>query len=102
VLAGRVRRIAAGVKHPQMQWNVLDTESDHPMFAGLDRYPWVYFVHSYAPEPGDEVIATCDYGGDIVAAVARGPLWATQFHPEKSSATGLALLANFVRACELT
>jgi glutamine amidotransferase len=58
----------------------------------------VYFVHSYAPEPGPGVVATCDYGGDVVAAVQRGPLWATQFHPEKSGAAGLRLLANFVRS----
>ncbi len=106
VLPGQVRRLSPGVKHPQMQWNCLDLVGEHPMFAGLPRNPWVYFVHSYAPErvaspagDGDSVIATCDYGGEVVAAVGRDSLWATQFHPEKSSATGLALLANFVRVC---
>ncbi|MGH9012012.1 MAG: glutamine amidotransferase-related protein, partial [Acidimicrobiia bacterium] len=61
----------------------------------------LYFVHSYAPVPADRsvVAATTDYGGPLVAAVERGPLWATQFHPEKSAANGLALLSNFVRAC---
>jgi len=96
VLEGRVRRLPEGVKHPQMQWNRLDRQADSAMFGGLDDPAWVYFVHSYAPEGGSDVVATCDYGGPVVAAVERGPLWATQFHPEKSSATGLRLLANFV------
>ena len=61
----------------------------------------MYFVHSYAPVPdavvADEVVvATCDYGGPVVAAVEYGSVWATQFHPEKSSDAGLALLGNFV------
>jgi len=98
VLDGRVRRLPDGVKRPQMQWNLLDCRAGSAMFAGLDDPPWVYFVHSYAPEAGPDVVATCDYGGPVVAAVARGSLWATQFHPEKSSATGLRLLSNFVAA----
>ncbi len=98
VLEGCVRRLPDGVKHPQMQWNRLDLRAESPMFAGLDDPTWVYFVHSYAPDPGPDVVATCDYGGTVVAAVARGDLWATQFHPEKSSATGLGLLSNFVTA----
>ncbi len=96
VLAGVVRRLPEGVKRPQMQWNVLDVVGEPAMVAGLPRPTWAYFVHSYAPEGGEHVVATCDYGGPVVAAVERGRLWATQFHPEKSGATGLALLANFV------
>jgi imidazoleglycerol phosphate synthase glutamine amidotransferase subunit HisH len=56
----------------------------------------VYFVHSYAAEHHDGVVATCDYGGPVVAAVQRGNVWAVQFHPEKSSGAGLAMLGNFV------
>ncbi len=96
VLPGTVRRLADGVKRPQMQWNVLDHAPGAPLFAGLDDPLWVYFVHSYAPEMTPEVVATCDYGGRVVAAVRRGRLWATQFHPEKSGAAGLRILANFV------
>jgi glutamine amidotransferase len=66
------------------------------MLAGLEDPIWMYFVHSYAPELSDDVVATCDYGGPVVAAVVRDNLWATQFHPEKSGAAGLRLLANFV------
>ena len=88
------------VKRPQMQWNVLHRNRDHPMLAGLDDPIWAYFVHSLAPEMGDDsdVVATCDYGGPVVAAVARDNLWAAQFHPEKSSRVGLRILANFVAA----
>ena len=97
VLAGTVRRLPDGVKRPQMQWNVLD-HVPTPMLAGIDDPAWVYFVHSFAPEPSPDVVATCDYGGPVVAAVQRDTLWATQFHPEKSGATGLRILANFVAA----
>jgi imidazole glycerol-phosphate synthase subunit HisH len=57
-------------------------------------------VHSYAADTDDElVIATCDYGSPVVAAVARDSVWATQFHPEKSAENGLRILANFVDRC---
>ena len=97
---GVVRRLPAGVKHPQMQWNRVDAVPGRAssLLAGLGTEPWLYFVHSFAPEPGDDTVATCDYGGPVVAASERGTLWGTQFHPEKSGTTGLAVLANFVRA----
>ena len=100
ILDRGVRWIPGPVKRPQMQWNILDRRLDHPMLAGLDDPVWAYFVHSLAPEMGDgtDVVATCDYGGPVVAAVARGNVWAAQFHPEKSSRVGLRILANFVAA----
>lgn len=102
VLRGRVERLPQGVKHPQMQWNQLHRRTPSAMFEGLEDPLWVYFVHSYAPVPSSDdrrqkVIATCDYGGAVVAAVERENVWATQFHPEKSGRAGLAILANFVR-----
>ena len=97
ILPGAVRRLLPGVKRPQMQWNVVDHDGS-ALFAGMPDPTWMYFVHSYAPEPSPEVVATCDYGGAVVAAVERGRLWATQFHPEKSGANGLQLLANFLAA----
>jgi glutamine amidotransferase len=97
VLPGMVRLLPEGVKRPQMQWNQLDWRPT-PMLAGFDGPVWMYFVHSYAPEPSEDVVAYCHYGGPIVAAVVRDNLWATQFHPEKSGAAGLRLLANFVAA----
>ena len=99
-LPGRVGLLPAGVKRPQMQWNVLSvSRPECPVLAGLGAEPWVYFVHSYAAPGGDDVVATCDYGGPVTAAVGRDRMWATQFHPEKSGATGLRLLANFAAAC---
>jgi glutamine amidotransferase len=99
ILPGRIRRLPDDVKRPQMQWNVLDlVRPDDPIVADLGAGPWVYFVHSYAAEPSPEAttIATCDYGGPLVAVVGREDLWATQFHPEKSGTVGLQLLRNFV------
>jgi glutamine amidotransferase len=98
VLPGMVEKLPDGVKRPQMQWNRLQLEEpSHPLVAGLGPEPWVYFVHSYAPPSGDPAVATCEYGGRVVAAVASENVWATQFHPEKSGPVGLAMLANFVR-----
>jgi glutamine amidotransferase len=98
VFPGTVAPLPAGVKHPQMQWNVLEPAgTDAPaLLAGLGLRPWVYFVHSFAPPIGAETVAVCDYGGPVAAMANRGALWGAQFHPEKSGTAGLALLANFV------
>jgi imidazole glycerol-phosphate synthase subunit HisH len=101
VIAGSVRRLAPGVKLPQMQWNRIEVEAeDEPMFAGLGERPWFYFVHSLHPVPTDHgaVVATCDYGGTVNAAFRVRNVFATQFHPEKSAGAGRQLLANFVAA----
>ena len=95
LLAGEVRLLPDGVKRPQMQWNRLQVRRPSSLLAGLDG-AWVYFVHSYAPEISPATVATCDYGGPVTAAVQQGTIWATQFHPEKSGAEGMRLLANFV------
>jgi len=97
VLPGTIRRLPDGVKRPQMQWNIVCPVRPTPLLAGIPEPAWVYFVHSYAAEPDERTVATCDYGGPMVAAVEQGNLWATQFHPEKSGAAGLRILANFVR-----
>ncbi|MEM8924704.1 MAG: imidazole glycerol phosphate synthase subunit HisH [Actinomycetota bacterium] len=95
LLPGRVRWLPDGVKRPQMQWNRLDVRQPHPLLDGLDG-SWLYFVHSLAPEATEAVVATTDYGGEVVAAVARDNVMATQFHPEKSARPGMRLLSNFV------
>ena len=111
VLPGVVRKLAPGrdspdgpaLKVPQMQWNRLDrvAGTDSGLLSGLDARPWVYFVHSYAPEVGPQTVATCGYGGPVAAAAESGNVWGTQFHPEKSGRTGLAILENFVARCRI-
>jgi len=99
VLTGTVRRLPDGVKRPQMQWNRLDVvpaAAGSPLFDGLGAAPWMYFVHSFAAEATDDVVAVCDYGGPVVAMVQRDNVVATQFHPEKSGHAGLELLRNWV------
>ena len=90
------------LKIPQIGWNTIHVKHPHPLFDGIrtgDDGLHAYFVHSYhlaATNPG-EVLATTDYGGPVTAAVARDNMAGTQFHPEKSQALGLALIANFLR-----
>lgn len=98
ILPGTVRWLPEGVKRPQMQWNVLEVLQPVPVLAGLPPEPWVYFVHSLAPDDHAHAVAVCDYGGKVVAAVQRDQVVAMQFHPEKSGTTGLRILDNFVRA----
>ena len=106
IISGTVKWIPPGVKRPQMQWNKLSfSQPDDPMFDGelLRDSPngsWVYFVHSLHGVPMDPslVAATCDYGVTLNAAFRQDNVFATQFHPEKSGASGLALLDNFVKA----
>jgi imidazole glycerol-phosphate synthase subunit HisH len=100
VVAGRISRLPDTVRLPQMGWNTLEPRPGSRLLAGLPEPAWCYFVHTYAPEPADDAViaAWCDYGRRFAAAIERGSLWATQFHPEKSGAIGLALLANFVKA----
>ena len=100
VLSGTVRRLPAGVKHPQMQWNRLvhDGVAATGLLAGIPEPAWVYFVHSYAPEHSADTTSICDYGGPVTASAERGPVWGAQFHPEKSGDVGLGILSNFVSA----
>ena len=102
LIPGTVRRVTGDVKLPQMQWNIVTPYEARPsvLLGELDR-PWMYFVHSFAPELHDDVVGICDYGGPVGAIVERGSVMGTQFHPEKSSASGLRLLANFVRRASL-
>ena len=99
VFAGTVERLQTGLKVPHIGWNELEwTAAGAGMARGLPAPATVYFVHSYAAVPTDPAVvaATTEYGGPVVAAVARDNVWAVQFHPEKSSRVGLALLAAFV------
>ncbi len=98
ILPGAVRRFPAGLKVPHMGWNRLWHAGDVPLLAGVPAGAYFYFVHSYYPAPAapaDYAVATCDYGVRFPALLARGRLYGTQFHPEKSQHWGLRLLDNF-------
>lgn len=101
IFHGRVRRFRRPreIKVPHMGWNTVRfAQPASPLAAGLARDTEnFYFVHSYHCEPADRalVLAECDYGGEFCAAIGRGRVFATQFHPEKSQATGLRLYRNF-------
>ncbi len=100
IFDGIVRRFPHGaLKVPHMGWNTLTlNQPDDVLYRDVPVPTEVYFVHSYFPDPADTSIvsATCDYGGPFAASVSRGALSATQFHPEKSQRTGLAILRNFL------
>ncbi len=102
LIPGTVRRVTGDVKLPQMQWNIVTSYEARPsVLLGELEGSWMYFVHSFAPELHDDVVGICDYDGPVGAIVERGAVMGTQFHPEKSSASGLRLLANFVRRASL-
>ena len=89
----------ASLKIPHMGWNELTfSETRHPVLKGLDDGAHAYFVHSYHMVCTDsaDILASTDYGGPVTAAVGRENLFGTQFHPEKSQATGLELIKNFL------
>jgi glutamine amidotransferase len=88
-----------GLKIPQIGWNEVRWRGDSPLTAGLPERTAMYHVHSFAPRPDDPsvILGTATYGSEFVTAVGSGNVFGVQFHPEKSSADGLALLRNFVR-----
>jgi glutamine amidotransferase len=107
LMPGRVRRFPADrmrdaqgarLKVPHMGWNEVRQMAAHPLWTGIAQGSRFYFVHSYFPEPGARELAAGEtvYGVPFTCAVARGNVFAVQFHPEKSQAAGLRLLANFV------
>lgn len=94
-----IKPTVASLKIPHMGWNVLQrTGTSHPVLSDLSTGDHAYFVHSFAltNHAPDTVLATADYGGPIVAMVGRDNMVGTQFHPEKSQATGLRLINNFL------
>jgi imidazole glycerol-phosphate synthase subunit HisH len=100
-IAGEVRRLepeGAQFKVPHMGWNALEAVADHALFTGLPAGTHMYFTHSFALYPVRPVdaVAQVDHGGRFTAAVARDNIAGVQFHPEKSQAAGLRLLANFL------
>ena len=100
ILKGKIVRIpeGSGLKIPHMGWNSLNVRKGAALFKGLEKEPYVYFVHSYYLQAKDPkiVAATAEYGVTIHASVEKENVFACQFHPEKSSKTGLAILKNFL------
>jgi glutamine amidotransferase len=105
LLAGRVVRLPEGVRHPQMQWNLVTVpEGRRSALLASGAPSWFYFVHSFVAEPvggtaSEVVTGVCDYGGPMTALVEHDGLAATQFHPEKSGRAGLEVLRRFSRLC---
>jgi len=104
ILKGRVRRFpqdrmrdasGARLKVPHMGWNEV-RHGEHPMWGGIPDGSRFYFVHSYYAEPESAAAGSSEYGIPFTCAVERSNIFAVQFHPEKSQASGLRLLANFV------
>lgn len=88
------------IRIPHMGWNSLNRRQDSPLLDGIAPDAQFYFVHSYYPEPDRKlIIATTVYGAEFASLYGRPGLWAAQFHPEKSGAPGLRLLANFYAWC---
>jgi len=97
--AGMVAADGSRLKVPHMGWNEVWQAGPHPMWDGIPDGARFYFVHSYYVVPVDPALiaAATDYGPRFTSAVARANIFAAQFHPEKSAAAGLRLLANFIR-----
>jgi len=83
---------------PQIGWNEISYQSDCDLFKGLPENPHFYLVHSYYVKckNSDDIVAKCDYGGEVTAAIRKENIFATQFHPEKSQEFGLQMLENFM------
>jgi len=100
ILPGKIVRFPAniGLKIPQIGWNALKQPNKGKLLKGIEDGEFVYFVHSYylIAENMEDVVATCEYGVTVHAAVERENVFACQFHPEKSSDVGLRILRNFV------
>jgi glutamine amidotransferase len=100
VFQGQILRLPENQKVPQMGWNTLKfVNSNHPLIQGIMDHSYVYFVHSYYANTDhvEDIVALTHYGIAIPAIVARGTVFATQFHPEKSGHTGQKMLQNFVK-----
>ncbi|KAJ55010.1 imidazole glycerol phosphate synthase subunit HisH [Actibacterium mucosum KCTC 23349] len=101
-IGGEVDRITpsdASLKVPHMGWNDLVIDQPHAVLDGVATGDHAYFVHSYhfRVDAAEHLVAHCDYAGSITAIVGRGNMVGTQFHPEKSQATGLRIIGNFLR-----
>jgi len=100
-IAGQVKKLEPAdpsLTIPHMGWNAISFVRTHALFKGIEDGAHMYYANSFALTASnpEDVVATTDHGGPFVAAVAKGNVAGVQFHPEKSQASGLALLANFL------
>ncbi len=102
LVPGTCERLPGGVKVPHIGWNTVEYPRESPLFAGIPESTAFYFVHSYrlVPRDSDAIIGSTEYGVRFASAVQSGNVYAVQFHPEKSSTSGLQLLANFGRLAQ--
>lgn len=98
LLPGVCRRLPDSVKVPHIGWNEVSWAREHPFIEGIGSGTRFYFVHSYAPEVTATTVGVTEHGRRFAAVAARGNVFATQFHPEKSGEAGLQLYANVVKA----
>ena len=100
LVRGCVKRFKNDVKVPHMGWNQVEQMKSSQIFKGISQGEHFYFVHSYYPEPEEDVIASkTDYGSPFASSIERENIFACQFHPEKSQKVGLRLLQNFIDLC---
>lgn len=102
LLPGSVGRLQGEVKVPHIGWNQVAARNALPLWRDVPADPYFYFVHSYVCRPDDPsvVAGTTEYGEQFCSVVARGRIWGTQFHPERSGPLGLRLIRNFVDMCQ--
>ncbi len=97
ILPGKIRKLPSGVKVPHMGWNDVRWVEDHPLVRDIPSGTRFYFVHSYAADEAEGTVGVAEHGRTFCAAAARGNLFGTQFHPEKSGEPGLLIYEAFVR-----
>jgi len=104
IIKGQVKKLPPGDKVPHMGWNPVNWQLKDPLVTGLPAAPHMYFAHSYYCQPEDPgvILGTTSYTLELASAVAKGKVYATQFHPEKSGDLGLELLANFIKLSKQT
>ena len=102
IFSGEVRHLPEGVKVPHMGWNQVHICKSSEILDSISEGENFYFVHSYVVVPRDDsiILTTTNYGADFVSSIAKGNVWAFQFHPEKSSIMGLRILENFAKICQ--
>ncbi|GAB3022553.1 imidazole glycerol phosphate synthase subunit HisH [Bowmanella dokdonensis] len=100
IMDTQVTRMQVGkLRLPHMGWNQVDPQKDCPLFHGIQRGSYFYFVHSFCVMVGEHTLASCDYEVPFSASIGRNNFYGVQFHPERSGEAGSRLLKNFIEYC---